>query len=312
MGAILNRSKFQDPVTTASGETRASVSLLSLQTLWINTGTLCNLTCANCYIESSPTNDRLVYITKAEVNSFLEEIAVSGLETNEIGFTGGEPFMNPEIIDILEATLSHDFRALVLTNAMRPMTKMQDGLLELRKKYNEKLVLRVSLDHYDHIYHEKERGARTWEPAIEGLRWLSEKGFTLSIAGRTVWDEDEGALRTGYGRLFKEIGLNLNPHNPVDLVLFPEMDEMVDVPEITTDCWSVLGISPEAMMCASSRMVVKKKGSDRPVIVPCTLLPYDDRFEMGHSLADAAVDVPLNHPHCSKFCVLGGGSCSAN
>ncbi|MEC7463157.1 MAG: radical SAM protein, partial [Pseudomonadota bacterium] len=88
--------------------------------------------------------------------------------------------------------------------------------------------------------------------------------------------------------------------------------EMVDVPEITTDCWSILGISPEAMMCASSRMVVKKKGSDRPVVVPCTLLPYDDRFEMGHSLADAAVDVPLNHPHCSKFCVLGGGSCSAN
>ena len=312
MSAILNRSKFQDPVTTASGETRATVSLLSLQTLWINTGTLCNLTCANCYIESSPTNDRLVYITEAEVNSFLEEIAVSGLETNEIGFTGGEPFMNPEIIDILEATLSHDFRALVLTNAMRPMAKMQDGLLELRKTYNEKLVLRVSLDHYDHIYHEKERGARTWEPAIEGLRWLSEKGFTLSIAGRTVWDEDEGALRTGYGRLFKEIGLNLNPHNPVDLVLFPEMDEMVDVPEITTDCWSILDISPEAMMCASSRMVVKKKGSDRPVVVPCTLLPYDDRFEMGHSLADAAVDVPLNHPHCSKFCVLGGGSCSAN
>ena len=312
MGAILNRSKFQDPVTTASGETRASVSLLSLQTLWINTGTLCNLTCANCYIESSPTNDRLVYITKAEVNSFLEEIAVSGLATNEIGFTGGEPFMNPEIIDILEATLSRNFRALVLTNAMRPMAKMQDGLLELHKEYKENLVLRVSLDHYDHICHEKERGARTWEPAIEGLRWLSEKGFTLSVAGRTVWDEDEGALRTGYGRLFKEIGLNLNPHNPIDLVLFPEMDEMVDVPEITTDCWSILGISPEAMMCASSRMVVKKKGRDRPVIVPCTLLPYDNRFEMGPSLADAVVDVPLNHPHCAKFCVLGGGACSAN
>ena len=191
------------------------------------------------------------------------------------------------------------------------MAKMQDGLLELRKTYNEKLVLRVSLDHYEHIYHEKERGARTWEPAIEGLRWLSEKDLPLASLGGQ-WDEDEGALRTGYGRLFKEIGLNLNPHNPVDLVLFPEMDEMVDVPEITTDCWSVLGISPEAMMCASSRMVVKKKGRDRPVVVPCTLLPYDDRFEMGHSLADAAIDVPLNHPHCSKFCVLGGGSCSAN
>ncbi|MFO0160527.1 MAG: radical SAM protein, partial [Alphaproteobacteria bacterium] len=53
-------AKFQDPFVTAKGERRATVALKGLQTLWINTGTLCNITCANCYIESSPRNDALV------------------------------------------------------------------------------------------------------------------------------------------------------------------------------------------------------------------------------------------------------------
>ena len=69
-------------------------------------------------------------------------------------------------------------------------------------------------------------------------------------------------------------------------------------------------VSPDAMMCASSRMVVKRKGAARPVVVPCTLLPYDEAFELVHTLAESAGPVPLNHPHCARFCVLGGGSCT--
>ena len=64
-------------------------------------------------------------------------------------------------------------------------------------------------------------------------------------------------------------------------------------------------------MCASSRMVVKRKGAMRPVVLSCTLLAYDDRFEMGATLEEANRPVALNHPHCATFCVLGGASCSA-
>jgi len=309
--APIDTSKFRDPRVTANGAARASVSLKALRTLWINTGTLCNLTCVNCYIESSPTNDRLVYITTGEVGAYLDEIAADELFTEEIGYTGGEPFMNPDMIDILDLTLSRGFRALVLTNAMRPMAKVQDGLLALREKYGAQLVLRVSVDHYDLAHHEKERGPRSWQPAIDGLKWLSENGFNINIAGRTFWNETQEELRTGYGAMFTDIGLIIDSNDPVDLVLFPEMDEMADVPEITTACWNILDVSPDAMMCATSRMVVKRRGADKPVVMPCTLLPYDERFEMGGTLADAAADVPLNHPHCAKFCVLGGGACSA-
>jgi len=64
------------------------------------------------------------------------------------------------------------------------------------------------------------------------------------------------------------------------------------------------------MMCASSRMVVKRKGAEKAAVVACTLLPYDPQFELGETLAEASGSVSLNHPHCAKFCVLGGGSCS--
>ena len=65
-------------------------------------------------------------------------------------------------------------------------------------------------------------------------------------------------------------------------------------------------------MCASSRMVIKRKGADRPTVVSCTLLPYDGAFEMGASLAEAAQPVKLNHRYCARFCVLGGASCSSH
>ncbi|MEM7613621.1 MAG: radical SAM protein, partial [Pseudomonadota bacterium] len=61
----------------------------------------------------------------------------------------------------------------------------------------------------------------------------------------------------------------------------------------------------------SSRMVIKRKGADRTAVVACTLLPYAPEFELGHTLAEASRPVHLNHPHCAKFCVLGGASCSA-
>ncbi len=306
----LDPKKFQDPDWTAKGERRASVALSELTTLWFNTGTLCNLTCRSCYIESSPTNDRLVYLSAAEVASYLDEIAEQGLPTREIGFTGGEPPMNPEFIEILELTLARGFQVLVLTNAMRPMMKCAEGLKALRARFGDALVIRVSIDHYTKDLHELERGPRTWQPTIDGLTWLAAEGFNLRVAGRSCWSEAEADTRRGYARLFAELGVPVDAMDPEMLVVFPEMDASLDVSEITEACWDILGVAPEAIMCASSRMVVKRKGEDRPVVMPCTLLPYGDDFVMGHSLAEAGGTVKLNHPHCARFCVLGGGSCS--
>ena len=306
----LDPCKFQDPFLTAKGERRAQVALKSLDTLWFNTGSLCNLTCQHCYIESSPRNDRLAYLTAAEVAEYLDEIETGGFRTSLIGFTGGEPFMNPELPAMLEDVLSRDFAALVLTNAMKPMAKCKPALLQLKYRYGDRLTIRVSIDHYGRSVHELERGARSWQPTIGGLQWLAHNGFSLHVASRRLSGESETAIRAGFARLFAELGVAIDANDPVALMVFPEMDAAADVPEITESCWGILGKSPESVMCATSRMVVKRKEALRPAVIACTLLPYDPRFELGHTLAEASKPVPLNHPHCAKFCVLGGGACS--
>jgi pyruvate-formate lyase-activating enzyme len=277
------------------------VALERLETLWINTGTLCNLACKSCYIESSPTNDALVYLSLAEAEAFFDEAERMG--TREIGFTGGEPFMNRDMIPMLRSALARGFEVLVLTNAMRPMRRFEEALKALGR---EKLTFRVSLDHHTRAVHEAERGVGTWEKALDGLRWLSDNGFALAVAGRLLPGETEREARAGYASLFASLGLRVE----AGLVLFPEMDAAADVPEISDACWGILDVAPSAMMCATSRMVVKRKGETRPVVVACTLLPYDDEFALGHSLAEARSEVRLNHPHCARFCVLGGASCS--
>jgi len=92
---VFPREKFADPHTTAKGEARASVDWRGLKTLWLNTGTLCNIECANCYILSSPSNDRLVYLKLSDVTPFLDEIDALGEGPKEIGITGGETLHVP-------------------------------------------------------------------------------------------------------------------------------------------------------------------------------------------------------------------------
>ena len=102
----------------------------------------------------------------------------------------------------------------------------------------------------------------------------------------------------------------VDARDPVALVLFPEMDADRDVPEITEACWGILGRTPDSVMCSSSRMVVRRRGAAGPSVVACTLLPYETEFDLGATLREASRPVALNHPHCARFCVLGGAACS--
>jgi pyruvate-formate lyase-activating enzyme len=307
---LTDPTKFQDPFITAKGERRAGVALRALETLWFNTGTLCNLTCRTCYMESSPRNDRLAYLTLADLRSYLDEIARDDLPTRLIGFTGGEPFLNPAFADMLRETLARGFDVLVLTNAMKPMRKRRDDLLALHAAYGERLRLRVSLDHHTPAVHEAERGRRSWAPTIEGLLWLVRNGFAVDVASRMLTGQNEADLRAGFAALFDELDVPIDADDPVRLTVFPQMDIGRDVPEITEACWGILHKSPDNVMCASARMVARRRESDRPAVLACTLLPYDAAFELGRTLADAAGAVQLNHPYCASFCVLGGAACS--
>ena len=282
--SVANAGKFLDPDITANGDLRAKVVLSNPETLWFNTGTLCNIACTGCYILSSPTNDALVYLTVNEVEDYLAQLKDRNWGVREIGFTGGEPFMNPDMIPMITASLHRGYDVLILTNAMQPMMRprIQADLASLIAKYRDKLTFRVSLDHFGAELHNSVRGENAFEKSIKGMHWLQDHGARLAVAGRTLWNETESASRAGFAALFKRERFDIDASHPGQCMLFPEMDETVEVPEITTACWDILGKHPNEVMCASSRMVVRRKGSDRASVLACTLLPYDAQFEMGH------------------------------
>ena len=300
-------NKFKDQKITADGSNRAFIEARNIKTLWFNTGTLCNIECKNCYIESSPKNDSLAYLTFEEVKSFIDEAIDKNLGTNEIGFTGGEPFMNKDIMKMIDYSLNKNFKVLVLSNAMKPMLNRTKELIKLN---HSNLTIRVSIDHYEKEKHEEIRGKNTYDVMMQGLKWLNENNFNYTLATRLLWKEKEEDLRKNFGTFIKNNNLKLDTYSPKELVTFAEMDEKIDTPEITTSCWDILNKDPNDVMCSWSRMVVRKKNSKNPSVIACTLLPYADEFDLGETLTNSLQKIYLNHKHCSKFCVLGGSSCS--
>ncbi|MDA9150869.1 radical SAM protein [Candidatus Pelagibacter sp.] len=303
----LSDNKFKNQKVTADGSNRAFIEARNIKTLWFNTGTLCNIECKNCYIESSPKNDSLTYLTFEEVKSFIDEAIDKNLGTNEIGFTGGEPFMNKDIMKMIDYSLRKGLKVLVLSNAMKPMLNRTKELIKLN---HSNLTIRVSIDHYEKEKHEEIRGKNTYDVMLQGLKWLNENNFNYTLATRLLWNEKEEDLRKNFGTFIKNNNLRLDTNSPKELVTFAEMDEKIDTPEITTSCWDILNKDPNDVMCSWSRMVVRKKNLKNPSVIACTLLPYADEFDLGETLTNSLQKIYLNHKHCSKFCVLGGSSCS--
>src|SRR6056300_587405 len=217
--------KFENKNLTADNKARAFIESKKLKTLWFNTGTLCNLTCKNCYIESSPKNDRLAYLSFDEFKVFVNESIQNEMGTEEIGFTGGEPFMNKDILKMIKYSLDNGFKTLVLTNAMKPMMNNKKNLNKLN---HLNLSIRVSIDHYDKDKHEQIRGPNSWEPMIEGLKWLSKNKFNYCLATRLMWDEDEETTRKNFKKFIDQYQLILDVENKSQLVTFAEMDEKQD------------------------------------------------------------------------------------
>ncbi len=299
---------FSNLLTNADGKKRAHVTLKKLDTLWFNTGSLCNISCKGCYIESSPTNKKIEYITLNDVKHYIEQILDLNLGTKLIGFTGGEPFLNPSIIDILDFTLVKNFKVLLLTNAMKPMINKSSKLIQIKNKKN--LTIRVSMDHYTAAQHELIRGKNSWIPLINGLKWLHQKNFNIDLACRILEGENELDMRKGFQELIKKLSLNIDAFNPSNLVIFPEMKINALTPEISEDCWSVIDKSKDTVMCSNSRMVVKKRDNPKPVILSCTLITNDKDFELGNNFKTAKDTTYLKHPYCSQFCVLGNSKCA--
>ena len=277
--------------------------MLALDTLWLQVaGTICNIACTHCFISCSPKNHSHGMMSLAEVEQRLEEAKALGVK--EYYFTGGEPFLNRDLLPILERTLAQG-PATVLTNGMLLRREVCAKLRAMIDASEYSLDLRVSLDGFDRETHDAIRGAGVWDRVMLGLRNLAEAGIDPVI---TVTEAAEG-VGTNEGRarfldLIRSFGFT-KPRLKV-LPLF-----RIGAEESRTrayEDWERLTVETLAegaaavLQCSTSRMITSKG------VFVCPILIENDDARMGETLAETLRPFPLAHGACHT-CWVDGVSC---
>lgn len=291
--------------TTTSGAPRGYIDPHALDELWFHTGTACNLACPFCLEGSRPGDDRLQRITLADAQPLIDEAVQLGVQ--QFSFTGGEPFLVKDFINILAYAAARK-PCLVLTNGTEPVLKRLHQMRGLTAALHP-LSFRVSIDYPDAERHDAGRGNGNFDRAWQGLQGLHELGFGVSVARQMDADEDSAAVDAQFRALFADHGL------PADLriVTFPDFGvpgEHREVPDVTEDCMTryQTEATRRAFMCAFSKMVVKEHGQMR--VYACTLVDDDPSYDLGGTLAEAMPQRIVLHHHRCYACFKFGSSCS--
>ena len=283
-------------IVPAGGETVSgfpSVPSRSLDTLWFQVaGTLCNLQCTHCFISCSPTNHSHEMLTLGEVRRRLQEAVALGVR--EYYFTGGEPFMNPEMLAILEETLRQG-PASVLTNGLLLTPERCRRLRELADGSEYSLDLRVSIDGYSAETNDPIRGAGTYARILQGIRNLADAGLNPVV---TVTEAcEDAASAAGRERLLawmRSIGL-ARPRLKI-LSLFRIGAEAARLraygPNETLAGRDLSEEDLDRLQCSSCRMV-----TSRGVYV-CPILLDEPEARMGETLGETLRPFPLRYAAC--------------
>jgi sulfatase maturation enzyme AslB (radical SAM superfamily) len=269
------------------------VPFAHLDDLWFQVGgTLCNLECRHCFISCSPHNRRFGFLDLDSVRARLEESVRLGVK--EYYFTGGEPFLNREMVPILELTLQYG-PATVLTNGtvLKEEWLVRLSRAEVASPYS--LEFRVSIDGYTAEQNDPIRGPGTFERALRGVRLLIAHGFLPIITVTQVREEDDSArLFDGFVRLLKA-----NGYERPRIKILPALrigaeaqrgrgyreDERVTLEMMD-------GFDPAHLICNHGRMV-----TDQGIYV-CPILIEAPEARLGTTLEEALVGYPLQHAAC--------------
>jgi len=303
LGQIETRLREYYPLIMSSKMRHPIVPLMKLDELWFQvTGTQCNLTCSHCFISCSPDNETFGSLEKHDVFQYLEESRAFGVK--EYYFTGGEPFLHPDIVEIIARTLQYG-PVTVLTNGTVMTPKMAAALAAAERRSTYSLEFRVSIDHYEEAKNDAIRGAGTFAWALRGLSRLAKEGFLPIVTAMRTWELDEDLevidkladILRGAG--VSKARVKILP----SLKIGAELErsggyEQYDY--VTEDMFEDFAV--EQLVCAHSRVI-----TDRGVHV-CPILIEAEDSVLGKTVGEAMVGYELKHQACST-CYQFGAFC---
>lgn len=276
-----------------------SQPLLHLDALWIQVaGSVCNLACTHCFVSCGPDADRHGLMSRSDVKARVQEALALGVQ--EIYFTGGEPFVNPEMEAILEDTL-HVAPCSVLTNGTLFTRRRIEFLRDLTLRSRYSLELRVSLDGPDAASHDAFRGDGTFRRTMDGLRALSDVGLLPIVTVTQHSDEDALLFRERYFQMLRAEGIEHPRLKVLPMFLLGRETERTRDYAVT----ETLALLPaeafvmDRLQCGSSRAVTSQG------VFVCPLLVDEPSARMGASLAEATGPFELSHGACHTCWVTG-------
>ncbi len=282
-----------------------AVPLTALDELWFQvSGTVCNLRCAHCFISCSPENHSFWFLSRDQVRRALEASVEHGVK--EYYFTGGEPFMNREMVGILEDTLALG-PATVLTNATVLPERTVDRLAALAAGSPYTLELRVSLDGVTEESNDRIRGEGSFRRAMEGVERLVAAGFLPIVTCMRSWEEEDteevlGAFRAllagvGYDRA----RLKILP--PLQMGAEAERSGGYRPYErVTREMME--GYDADLLLCSRARLVTARG------VWVCPILLDAESGRLGDTLDEAAAAPARLSEQACWTCYRSGALCS--
>lgn len=291
------------PVQTAPRARFPEQPLLHLDALWIQVaGTLCNLACSHCFVSCGPGEDRHAMMTREEVRARVAEALPLGVK--EFYFTGGEPFLNPAMIEILADTIEHG-PCTVLTNGTLFSDRRVGALAEMGRAARYALEIRVSLDGADADTHDAFRGAGSFERALDGIVMLARGGLLPIVTVTQNVEEEPGRFRERYLGMLCSAGIE-RPRLKVMPMFqlgreaarthgYGAIETLADLPEAAFD--------PARLQCSSCRAVTSQG------VFVCPLLVDEPGGRMGGRLDETLGSFTLSHGACYT-CYVTGMTCA--
>jgi len=289
------------PVVTDAPE----VPLRALDQLWFQvSGTVCNLRCAHCFISCAPDNHSFWFMSRVEVAAALETSVHLGVK--EYYFTGGEPFMNRDMLGIIEDTLALG-PVTVLTNATLMPQRTVDELASLAGASPYTLELRVSIDGVTAEMNDAIRGEGSFERAVGAVGRLAAAGFLPIITTMQSWDDsktdrilhDFRVLLTTVG--YERARLKILP--PLLMGGEADRDRGYDEAERVTSAMMV-DYPAELLLCSSARLVTHSG------VWVCPILLGHESGKMGSSLEEAVRSPARLAEQACYTCWVNGAICS--